>query len=130
MSSSRAAVSVQALALLRTGVGLGSWLSPTLSWRAFGLGPGGADPSAGAVTRLFGMRDLAMGLALRHPDPAVRAAVLRAGVCIDGVDVVAGLVAVRSGAPRGVLVGVAAGAALFVALGALGLQDDHAPTAP
>lgn len=113
-----------ALSSMRGAVGLASWLAPGAVWPAVGLGGMAGSPSAGVVTRLFGVRDLALGAAVRHPDPAVRRTALQAGVAIDAVDVVAGLVAARRGAPRASLLGVTAGAALFVGLGLRALQDD------
>lgn len=105
-------------------VGTASWLAPRLTWRAVGLGAPSDAGSSDAVTRLFGARDLALGLALLQPDPAARRAALRAGVVVDSVDTVAGLLAVRAGAPRPSLVGVAAGAALLATAGLLALRDE------
>lgn len=110
----------------RAAVGASTWLAPGPSWRTFGLGSlSEAGPSAGVVSRLFGVRDLALGLGVRHPDPAVRRAVLQAGVAIDSIDVVASLVGVRRGAPKATLLGVAAGAAVFVVLGTIALVEEE-----
>ena len=118
-------VALAVLSGARTAVGVGGWLAPRTSWQAFGLGECPADlPSAVVVNRLFAVRDLAFGLGLRHPDPAVRRAVLQAGIAIDAVDVVASAVGVRRGAPRASLLGVTAGAALFVVLGAVALGEE------
>ena len=88
------------LGVLRTGVGVLSWVSPAASWRTFGLGSIGADPSSGLVTRLFGSRDFALGQMVLCPDPKVRRAGLQVGVAVDAVDMVASLVALRKGAPK------------------------------
>ena len=114
-----------ALLVLRTAVGIGSWASPSLTSRVFGLGPLGKDPGAGAITRLFGVRELALAQALRHPNPDVRRAALQAGVAIDSIDAVATLIAVRKGAPRIILLTFAAGAALFAGLGVAALAQDE-----
>jgi hypothetical protein len=115
------------LSTLRLAVGVSSWLSPSLTWRAVGWGDLRGDPRAGALTRLFGVRELSLALATAHPDVERRRAALRIGVAIDSVDTVAGLISVRKGAPVASLLGVAAGAAAFAGLGAVALrtQEDH-----
>lgn len=113
-----------AMSVLRGAVGAGTWLSPAASWRVFGLGHDGPDPSAAIIGRLFGVRDLALAVAVRHPDPAVRRAALQVGVAADGADVVASLLGLRAGAPRATLLGVGAGAALFVAMGLAALREE------
>ncbi len=110
----------------RAAVGAGTWLAPGPSWRTFGLGSlADAGPSAGIISRLFGARELALALGVRHPDPAVRRVVLQAGVAIDSIDVAASLIGLRNGAPRATLLGVAAGAATFVVLGAIALAEEE-----
>ncbi|QII00419.1 hypothetical protein BH92_11530 [Rhodococcoides fascians A21d2] len=112
-----------ALSVLRSTAGLVSWVSPAHSWRAFGLGPMRQAGSAGVVTRLFGVRDLALGMALHHPSADVRKAAVEAGIAIDVLDVAASVLGRRAGAPASSLVGVAAGATLFVVLGATIIAD-------
>jgi hypothetical protein len=112
-----------ALCVLRSAIGVVTWLAPSRSGRTFGLGDAFDPPDAALVARLFAVRDLALAQALRHPDPAVRRQVLRAGVVVDGVDVVASLVAALRGGRRTVLVGVGLGAALFAGAGVLALRD-------
>lgn len=110
------------MSVLRMFAGGFSWVTPPLSSRLFGLGKLPAEASAGLVTRLFGVRDLVLGAALQHPEPAVRKAVLQAGLVCDAADVTASLIALRAGAPKTTLVGVTAGAALFLVLGAVALR--------
>lgn len=113
------------MSIIRMFAGGITWLSPALSSRLFGLGriaPGG---SPGLVARLFGIRDLVLGAAVHHPDPAVRKAVLQAGVVCDSADVVASLIAIRAGAPKTTLLGATGGAALFVVLGLTALNDSR-----
>lgn len=115
---------VTIMAALRFLAGGLSWTSPRLSWRAAGLGhPEDVTPSTGLVARLFGARDVLLAQGVLSSEPAVRRAALQAGIVIDSVDVAATLIAVRGGAPRTALVGVAAGAALFVGLGVIGLTE-------
>lgn len=112
-----------------TAVGVLSWIAPDVSWRVFGLGrldgTGAAAPSARVMSRLFGVRDVALGLALRHPDPAVRRAGLQVGLVIDLVDAVASVRGLAQGAPRGSALGVTAGAALLAGLGAVALGAEN-----
>lgn len=120
-----------ALGSARTAVGVGTWLAPRRSLRTFGLGPATAGPAAATgsvdvVSRLFGVRDLALGVAVLQPDPALRRAALRIGLAVDAVDAVASVLGARAGAPRRSLVGVAAGALGFVVLGALAERAEQA----
>ena len=92
---------LSALSVLRSLVGVVTWLNPLHGGRAFGLGRISEDPATAFVARLFGVRDLALGQAVRHPNPEVRRAALQAGVVIDSVDVVAGLIALEEGGAQG-----------------------------
>jgi putative Mn2+ efflux pump MntP len=82
--------------------------------------------SAGVATRLFGVRDLALGMALHHPSADVRKAAVEAGIAIDVLDVAASVIGRRAGAPAASLAGVAAGATLFVVLGVTIIADSAA----
>ncbi|MFI8568776.1 hypothetical protein ACIGGF_19685 [Rhodococcus sp. NPDC078407] len=117
--------SLLALSVLRSTAGVVSWVSPAHSWRAFGLGRMSQAGSAGVATRLFGVRDLALGMALHHPSAEVRTAAVEAGIAIDALDVVASVLGRRAGAPATSLIGVAGGAALFVALGVKIIADSN-----
>ncbi|HNP11672.1 MAG TPA: hypothetical protein PKM33_00370 [Mycobacterium sp.] len=103
--------------------GILSWASPTASSRVFLLGRPAPDGRAGMMFRLFGIRDLALGLALQHPSADVRKVALQAGVAIDSADVLATLLAVRAGAPKSAILGAAGGAVLFVMLGLKALTE-------
>ena len=112
-----------ALSALRSLVGAGTWASPASAWRALRLGELGDDPSAELVARLFGVRDLALGQAVRHRDGEVRRPALQVGVLCDSVDVVASLIALRRGAPRAGVALAGGGAAVFAVLGLAALAD-------
>ena len=114
---------ITTLSVLRSAVGVLSWVSPALAGRTFALGSLGDDPRAALLSRLFGARELALGLAVKHPSAEVQRDALRAGVVIDSIDLVASLIALRKGASRATLLTVTAGAALFIGLGVLGLAD-------
>lgn len=113
----------QSLCVLRTGVGVGTWLAPGPSGRLFGLGPAMASPDGALVGRLFAVRDLVLAQALRHPDREVQRLALQAGLAIDAVDAVASVLAALRGGRRAGLVGVGCGALVFVALGAASLRE-------
>jgi hypothetical protein len=115
----------QVLGGLRLVVGAGTWLSPRLSGRVFGIPEAGASPGSALGLRLFGVRETLLAAGALSADPAVRRAALQAGVVVDAVDAVATVLALRAGAPRaaGPLVGV--GALLFCGLGAWGLRSSQ-----
>ena len=114
------------LCVLRTAVGVGTWVAPGRSGTVFGLGPALAHPDSALMARLFAVRDLALAQALRHPDREVRRTALRVGIAIDGVDALASGLAVLQGGRRSGLVGVAFGALVFVAMGTAALRADQA----
>jgi len=109
---------------LRAFVGILSWVSPTASWKVFGVGAIGTDARAPLVTRLFGIRELALAAALQSPEPAVRVAALQTGLVVDGADIVASLIALRGGAPRWIWLTFIAGASGFIGLGLAGLAGE------
>jgi hypothetical protein len=109
---------------LRAQVGILSWVSPSASWRTFGLGAIGGDARPSLVTRLFGVRELALAAGLQSPEPAVRKSVLRAGLVVDGVDIVASIIALRKGASKWIWITFVAGASTFIGLGIGGLAHE------
>ena len=111
--------------VLRALVGILSWVSPTASWKVFSVGTIGTDPGARLITRLFGVRELALGAALHSPEPAVRKAALRTGIAIDGIDIVASLIALRRGGPKWIWLTFVAGASAFIGLGVAALAEEE-----
>jgi hypothetical protein len=124
INTSRRVDPAQALSVLRSGVGVLSWASPELTSRVFALGSLEGDQRSTVITRLFGIRELTLAQATRHPNPEIRKAALQAGVAIDSIDIVATLMAVRKGAPKAILLTFAAGAGVFVALGLAALNEE------
>lgn len=115
------------LGTTRAAVGATAWTAPRTTLRLTGLGPATRGPedataSTDVVSRLFGVRDLALGLAVLQTDPHLRRAALALGVAVDLVDAAASVQGVRRGAPPASLLGVAAGALLFAGLGAGALR--------
>ena len=114
---------------LRALVGILSWVSPLASWKVFGVGAIGADARPPLVTRLFGVREFALAAGLRSSEPAVRKSVLRAGLVVDGADIVASIIALRKGAPKWIWLTFVAGASIFIGLGIGGLAKEE-PMSP
>jgi hypothetical protein len=89
------------------------------------LGRVNDDARSAFVTRLFGSRDVALGVALQHPSPEVRRGAIRLSVAVDTVDVLSSLLALRRGAPTAAVVLGGGGAALLAALGLLALRREE-----
>ena len=83
--------------MTRTAIGVAAWLTPRLSGRLFGLDPD-ANPQASYLGRLFGVRDVALGIGLRSSNGAERQQWLRLGVACDLADAAAGVLAGKTGA--------------------------------
>ncbi len=118
----------RSLCVARTAVGIGSWVAPEASGRFFGMGDGMGESGPALVSRLFGVRDLALAQALRHPSPDVRQAAIRWGAVIDSIDVIATAISVRRGASGRAAVLVGVGAAVFAAAEVVLLLDDQPAT--
>ena len=114
----------KALTVIRLVVGGGTWFSPNLSGRLFGLDPD-ANPQASYVARLFAVRDAALGAGYAATDGDARRLWWRIGIACDASDLVAGALAVRNGTlpkPAGAIV---IGAALLgLGLGTAALAAD------
>lgn len=102
----------------RAAIGIGSWLAPSLSSKAFGLGPI-EQPMIG---QLFGARELALGLLTAAGTGKTQTTALKVGIAIDIADAVASLRNYRSLSPMAKL-GITAGAPLFAAIGAALLKS-------
>jgi hypothetical protein len=115
---------VNALAGLRLAVGFGAWLLPRLAGRLFGLDVDG-NPQLPYVARLFGVRDIVLGLGTMTSEGEAQNAWLRAGLVCDAADFAAGLLARRNdeiGPVATVLVSAPAVGA--VAMGFAALRDN------
>jgi hypothetical protein len=112
----------QALVGLRLAIGLGSWLTPRVSGRLFGL-DAKANPQLPYLGRLFGARDVALAAGLVLTDGEAHSQWLQIGVACDVADVAAGLAAGTRGYlgpfSAALVTATAAGAA---ALGVAALQ--------
>lgn len=82
----------QVLVGLRLGIGLGAWLTPRLAGRLFGLDPKG-NPQSPYLARLFGIRDVALGVGLNQSEGEARKLFIQLGILCDGADALAGIIA-------------------------------------
>src|SRR3954452_10494067 len=76
---------IAGLAGLRAVVGVSAWAAPDLSSRLFGLDPD-ANPQASYLGRLFGVRDLVLGVGTLRAEPPARKLWLQAGIACDLAD--------------------------------------------
>ena len=110
------------LSLARIGIGAGALARPDLAFQGFLLDPA-QNPQQQFVTRLFGSREIALGVATLLSVRSGKKGWVFAGIAIDAADAVAGYLSGVSGAvPKrkgGMLAGLAAGAS---AAGLLGLR--------
>jgi hypothetical protein len=102
-----------ALIGIRLGLGAVAWLAPGTLAKVFGLSPD--DPSLPFLLRLFGARDVALGLLLQAAEGDEAQRIVEVGIAVDVADSAAGLLAAARGRvprPAALLAaGVAAGAA-------------------
>ena len=87
---------VKAIAGLRTVIGAAAWIAPRLSGKGFGLDPA-ANPQSPYLGRLFGARDVAMGIGTLQSTGEARQQWLKLGVGVDVADALAALAAGRAG---------------------------------
>jgi hypothetical protein len=115
----------QQLPLGRLVIGVAAWLLPNLTARLFGVRPKD-NPQASFVTRLFGVRDAALGVAQMQSTGETRRLAWQLGIAVDAADAAAALLAARRGAlpkPAALMAGtVALGA---VAMGVAALQESE-----
>ena len=118
---------VKALAALRVVVGAAAWLAPRQSGKGFGVEPD-ANPQAPYLGRLFGARDVALGIGTLQATGEARRQWLQVGIVVDAADAVAALAAGRAGYVSPVMAGlVFAPAVAAAALGAVALRGDGVP---
>jgi hypothetical protein len=105
---------VQSLAGLRLAVGVGAWLAPNLTGRMFGLDPA-SNPQSVYMARLFGIRDVALGVGALSAAPEARRLWLQLGLLSDVADVGAAGLARRDGSVSGPVAAVLGGVAVAAA---------------
>ncbi len=87
---------LQALVSTRTAIGVSSWVAPGLAGRAFGLAVAG-NPQAPYLARLFGVRDIALGVGVQQTTGDARRLWLKLGIACDLADAAAGIISSRDG---------------------------------
>jgi hypothetical protein len=120
---------IKNLATLRLAVGASAWATPRLAGKAFGLDAAG-NPQSPYLARLFGIRDIALGVGTLSTTGEARRQWLTLGVICDAADAAAGIFAGRGGylpkVPTVLVTGVALAAA-GMGLAALANDSGGAP---
>jgi hypothetical protein len=123
MNRDSAAVTISAL---RLAVGVGSYATPGLAGRAFGLDVDG-NPQAPYLARLFGVRDVALAGGTLTTGGEARRTWLRMGLLCDAADAAAAVLAARAGyVSKGTAAMLAAPAVAAVAIGMVALGNGAA----
>ena len=118
---------VKNLSLLRIVVGLFAWLVPNLAGRAFMLDVPG-NPQAPYLARLFGVRDVFLGVATAQANGAARGKLVAAGIAVDTADAAAAMLGARAGYFSKSTGALLAGPAIAAAgMGMLALQGSAEP---
>ena len=109
------------MAIGRLAIGAVALLFPALATRLFLLDPE-RNPQLSYMTRLFAIREIAVGAVTLSAPETARTSMVGLGMAVDGSDAIAGIAAARSGAvskPTGIvltgaaLAAVAGGASTF-----------------
>jgi hypothetical protein len=119
---------VQLLSGLRVAVGAGAWAAPNTTGKLFGLDPDN-NPQASFMARLFGIRDIALGLGTTATTGSSRRLWWQLGIACDLADAAAAALAARNGTlPKvaAVMAGTTAIAAAGLGVAALATADDGA----
>lgn len=111
------------LSLGRIAIGIGAVAAPDLANKLFRLdGPG--NPQLPFMTRMFGSREIALGLVTLVSKGAARRNLAAIGMAVDGADAYAGYEAMRTGSVTNkVGIGLVAPAVFAVVAGAVGLAS-------
>jgi hypothetical protein len=122
---------VRNISILRIAIGVTSWLAPRLAGRLFGLDPV-RNPQSAYLARLFGVRDIALGVGALQSSGAARRQWLQLGMACDGADVLAGIAGKRDGSLPGLtsaMVTTTAAVAAAQSAAAIKALDQEASTA-
>ncbi len=114
------------LPAMRLAIGAGAWLTPALTGRLFGL-DAGANPQLPYMARLFGIRDVALGIGTVQTTGPSRRVWWQIGVACDLADAGAAYLGARDGSLSKFTAIAAGGTALAAAgLGVAAMQTDDA----
>ena len=108
----------------RSMIGIGAWVAPDTTTRLFGIDPARSDRF---VARLYGARELTLGVTLLTASPSALATVASVGAAVDAADVVSGFDELRRGnlSTQATVLGLG-GALLFAALGVIVAREASA----
>jgi len=115
---------IKALSVVRVCAGVATMAAPQVTGRIAGIG---GPAEAQLAARLFGAREIAVGLSTLRADRASAKSLIKLGICCDVLDVVAALACHRAGStPRPKVIATAAAgvAAALVGLSTL-RQAEH-----
>jgi len=116
---------IRSLAGIRVAVGTSAWATPRLAGKAFGLDADG-NPQSPYLARLFGVRDIALGIGTLTTTGESQRRWLALGMLCDAADAAAGVLAGRAGYLPKVPTVLVTGVALVAAgLGAAALANDE-----
>jgi hypothetical protein len=87
---------INGLAALRMAIGVGSWATPRVSGKLFGL-DAAANPQSPYLGRLFGARDFALAWGALNTEGEAQRQWLVAGLACDVADALAGIAGGRGG---------------------------------
>jgi hypothetical protein len=114
---------IRSLAGIRVAIGTSAWATPRLAGKAFGLDADG-NPQSPYLARLFGIRDVALGLGTLTTTGESQRRWLALGLLCDAADAAAGVLAGRAGYLPKVPTVLVTGVALVAAgLGAAALAN-------
>jgi hypothetical protein len=114
---------ISSLAGLRMAIGVGSWATPRVSGKLFGLDTA-ANPQSPYLGRLFGARDLALAWGALSSEGDAQRQWLLAGLACDIADALAGIAGGRRGYLPKLTTTLVTGTALAAAaMGAVALRD-------
>jgi hypothetical protein len=87
---------IRSLAGVRMAIGTSAWATPRLAGKAFGL-DSDSNPQSPYLSRLFGVRDIALGIGALTTTGESRRHWLALGLFCDAADAAAGVLAGRAG---------------------------------
>jgi hypothetical protein len=115
--------STQILPPLRLAIGGASWAFPEKTGRLFGFT---STQESAYLARLFGVRDLALAVGVLTGSAESRKLWWRVGIVCDAADAAAGVIGLRSGAPKRAMIMSTLTAVNAVALGVGALLESRA----
>lgn len=117
----------QQLPAIRIAIGVGAFAAPELTAKIFGLTR--TDPEAVFLARLFGMRDVALGIGQLVAKDEAGSLWWQLGVMCDAADAAAAVLMLKSGGPKRAGVMSALTAVNATVLGVMALMQKPEPAA-